>query len=156
MRQQRVPSWWAQWTRVGGTCAPPAAPPRNTLERMLDRYAELTAPFLRGCYSLVVGAAVVSVSIAVGGTGGLWMSAVYLAVAAAYCLSNFTRCREAHCIITGIGWGVTAVTAAAGAMTGQHWLNHVWVAFAVIFVAGHGFEAVWTSFHGSNALRLHV
>jgi len=25
-------------------------------------------------------------------------------VAATYCLANFARCREAHCIVTGVGW----------------------------------------------------
>lgn len=88
MEQRRVTSWWAQWTCVGGTCAPPAAPPRTGIERLFDSYTRLTAPLLRGCYALVVVAAVALISLWLSGPAGLWVTAGYMAAYAAYCLAK--------------------------------------------------------------------
>ena len=154
MRQQRVDSWWAQWTCVGGTCAPAAAPPRNRFERVLDGYTSVTAPFLRGCFVFVTVAAAVAVSVALGPVGGLLMEAVFFLVAATYCLANFARCREAHCIVTGVGWSALAVASVVAALAQRDIRGGAWLAFLVIAVVGHGFEAVWKASHGSNALRL--
>ena len=129
MTQRRVDSWWAQWTCVGGTCAPAASPPRNGFERALDTYTSVTAPFLRGCFVSLTVAGAFFVTSALGAVSGLLVEAGFFTVAGAYCLANFARCREAHCIVTGIGWSGLAL-------------------------AGHGFEAVWWARRGSNALRL--
>lgn len=152
MKQRRVTSWWTQWTCVGGTCAPPAAPPRTSLERLLDTYTRFTAPFLRGCYALVLVVAVALTSFWLGASAGLWLVAGYIAAYAAYCLANFARCREAHCVVTGAGWAAVALAAAAGAVTGRPTLSEVWLAFALIALLGHGFEAIWRSARGTNAL----
>lgn len=153
MPQQRVSSWWAQWTCVGGTCAPPAAPPRNTLERALDRYIDLTAPLFRGCWVFAVAVTVALASARLGTVGGLWLLAGYFLMGAGYCLANFARCREAHCIVTGTGWSALAVASAWAALTGHEFRSDAWVAFVLIAVAAHLFEALWRVARGSNALR---
>ena len=154
MREQRVDSWWSQWTCVGGTCAPAAAPPRNRFERVLDGYTSVTAPFLRGCVVFVTVAAAFAVSTALGAVGGLLVEAAFFLVAATYCLANFARCREAHCIVTGVGWSALAVASLAALLAGRDIRESAWTAFLVIAVVGHAFEGVWKAGHGSNALRL--
>jgi hypothetical protein len=154
MTQRRVDSWWAQWTCVGGTCAPPTSAPRNRFERVLDAYTSLTAPFLRGCFVFVTVAAAFLVTSALGVVSGLLVEAGFFIVAGAYCLANFARCREAHCIVTGIGWSALALASLGAVLAGRDIRADEWVAFLVIALAGHGFEAVWSAVHGSNALRL--
>jgi len=104
-----VDSWWAQWTCVGGTCAPPAAPPADPFERALDTYTSLTAPFLRGYYVFVTVAVVWFVSEAPGSPVGLLVESAFSVIFAIYCLANFARCGEAHCIETGLGWSVLVI-----------------------------------------------
>lgn len=99
-------------------------------------------------------AAVALISFWLSGPAGLWVTAGYLAAYAAYCLANFARCREAHCVVTGTGWSVVALGAAAGAVTSRPTLSEVWLAFALVALVGHGFEAIWRSARGTNALRL--
>jgi hypothetical protein len=154
MKQQRVDSWWAQWTCVGGTCAPPVSPAASALERVLDAYTDLTAPFIRGCYVFVTVAVVAVLSAGLGPVAGLVVEAAFFLVAGTYCLANFSRCREAHCIVTGIGWSVLALVCATAVTLSRDVRSSAWIAFIVMAIAGHGFEAIWKQVHGSNALRL--
>jgi hypothetical protein len=154
VKQRRVDSWWAQWTCVGGTCAPPVAPPGNRFERVLDSYTNMTAPFLRGCYVFLTVAVAWAVTSALGFPGGLLLQGAFFVVAGTYCLANFARCREAHCVVTGLGWSALAI-ASVWAVVARHDIRGgAWTAFLVIALAGHGFEAIWKARHGSNALRL--
>lgn len=152
MRQQRVSSWWRQWTCVGGTRAPAAAPPRNGFERALDTYTSLTSPFLRGCVLFPVLAAVAFGSFRLGMPGGLWLAAAYFLVFGGYCLANFARCREAHCVVTGAGWSALAVVGAWGALAGHDILGDLWNAFLIIAIIGYAFEGAWKAMRGTNAL----
>jgi len=114
----------------------------------------MTAPFLRGCLVFVTVAAAYAATSALGPVGGLLLEAVFFLVAGAYCLANFARCREAHCIVTGLGWSALAVAGVVAVLAGRDIRASAWIAFLVIAVAGHGFEGVWKAAHGSNALRL--
>lgn len=153
MTQRRVDSWWAQWTCVGGTCAPAAPAPLNRFERLLDAYTDMTAPFLRGCFVFLTVAVAVVVTSALGMVGGLLVEGAFFMVAGAYCLANFARCREAHCIVTGIGWSALGLAGFGAVLAGRDIRSGEWVAFLVIALIGHGFEAAWRAGHGSNALR---
>jgi len=123
------------------------------LERALDQYIGLTATVLRGCWAIPLAAGVFLVSRALG-TGGLYVSGLYFAAYSVYCLSNFARCREAHCIITGIGWGALASVALAAAVLQLNWFQPIWNAFLIIFIVGHGFELIWAARRHTHALRL--
>ena len=153
MSQRTVSTWIQQWTCVGGTCAPPSSPPKNALERALDRYVGLTATVLRGCWAIPLAAGVFLVSRALG-TGGLYVTGLYFAAYSVYCLSNFARCREAHCIITGIGLGALAFVALAAAVLQLNWFQPIWNAFLIIFIVGHGFELIWAATRHTHALRM--
>jgi len=154
MNQRRVHSWWSQWTVVGGTCAPPASAPRNRFERALDVYTSLTAPFLRGCFVFLTVAVAVAVTEVLGSTYGLLAQAAFFLLAGGYCLANFARCREAHCIVTGIGWPALAFASLGAVVAGRDIRSAAWVAFVAIALAGYGFEALWRAARGTNALRL--
>jgi hypothetical protein len=154
MTQRYVSSWWQQWCCIGGSCALPARPAHNRLERILDRYVGLTAPLLRGCLVFCVVGAVWAASFRFGPTAGLVLTAAYLTVHSTYCLSNFVRCREAHCIVTGIGWLVLVAVAVEGALAGQDFRRAVWDAFLAVAIAGFAVELIWTAARGSTALRL--
>ncbi len=153
MGQQRVSSWWRQWTCVGGTCVVPAGPPQNGLERALDAYTNLTAPILRGCCFFPILAAVVVGSLRLGIPGGLWLATAYFLAFGAYCLANFARCRETHCIVTGCGWLALAVIGALSAIEGRDVLGVLWDAFAAIAIVGFAFEGAWAMLRGTHALR---
>jgi hypothetical protein len=154
MKQRHVSSWWRQWTCVGGSCAPPANPAHTTVERALDRYVALTAPFLQGCLVFVVVGAVAFASFQLGPIAGLALIAGYLSVHGTYCLANFFRCREAHCIVTGVGWSVLALVAVGGVLAERDIRRAVWDAFLAVTIVGFAFEFVWTAVRGSNALRV--
>jgi len=123
------------------------------LERALDAYTGLTATVLRGCYAIPLAVAVYFVSRAIGGAG-LYLSGLYFGIYSAYCLANFARCREAHCIVTGLGWGVLTVVTLVAAVMQLQWLGPVWNAFLVVFVVGHGFELIWAATRRTHVLPL--
>jgi hypothetical protein len=56
--------------------------------------------------------------------------------------------------MTGVGWAVVGLAGIAAALAGRGSLNALWEAFVVVFILGHGFEAVWKVARGTNALRL--
>jgi len=119
----------------------------------MDRYIGLTAPVLRGCWAIPVVVGVFLLSRATG-TAGLYISGLFFGAYSAYCLANFARCREAHCIVTGLGWGGLAIVALVAAALRLDWLGQVWDAFLVVFIAGHGFELIWAATRRTHALRL--
>jgi len=154
MRRRHVESWSAQWTCIGGTCAPAAAPPRNGLERLLDFYTSVTGPLLSGCLVFVTVAAAWALSRALGSAAGQAVEGTFFIVFATYCLANFARCREAHCVVTGFGWSAVGVACVVSLMLGHDTRGAAWDAFLVVAVIGFGFEALWMARHGNNALRL--
>lgn len=150
--QKTVNSWRQQWTCVGGTCAPPPEPARNAWERLLDVYTSFSAPVLRGCWAIPVATVVFFFSKALG-ANGLYVAGLYFVAYGVYCLSNFARCREAHCIVTGLGWSVLAAVAFVSAPLRLHWFGRIWAAFLVVAVLGHGFELAWAAARGTHILR---
>jgi hypothetical protein len=119
----------------------------------MDNYVGLTAPVLRGCWAIPVALGVFFVSRGIG-PGGLYIAGLYFAAYSAYCIANFARCREAHCVITGFGWGVLAIVALVAAVMQLPWLNPIWNAFLIVFVVGHGLELIWAAVRHTHVLRL--
>jgi hypothetical protein len=119
----------------------------------MDRYIALTAPVLRGCWAIPIAVGIYFVCRAIG-PGGLYMSGLYFGAFSAYCLANFARCREAHCIVTGFGWGVLAIVAFVAALSHLDWFGPIWNAFLIVFVVGHGFELIWAAVRHTHVLRV--
>ena len=119
----------------------------------MDKYVSFTALVLRGCWAIPVAIGVFLLSRQLG-AAGLYISSLYFGIYSAYCVANFARCREAHCIITGLGWGVLAIVALVAAVMQLDWFGPIWNAFLVVFVVGHGFELIWAASRHTHALRL--
>ena len=73
--------------------------------------------------------------------------------ASAWCLVNFWRCREAHCVVTGTGWlllaGLEAVELTLGSSLTRGSDGLVFVAILVVALC---FEWWWQTRHGTNAI----
>lgn len=87
-------------------------------------------------------------------TPGLALGAATTLVASSYCLLNFWRCRQAHCIISGTGWAALGLFATAETALGHSLIHrNEGAAFVAILVIAVAFEAFWRTGHGTNALR---
>ena len=122
------------------------------MERILDEFTSRSAPVLRGCYAVALGVVTAWISSRLG-DAGLFLSGAYFLVYSAYCLANFARCQEAHCIITGLGWGVLGLIALWAGVNGLNWVSPVWLAFLIVLALGYGFEYVWVARRATHALR---
>lgn len=96
---------------------------------------------LLGLAQIIPAPAYLVADAAAFATGGTW------------CALNFWRCRQAHCLLTGAGWLLLALFAAAEAGLG-HSLIHgdEQLVFLAILVIGVIFEASWYLLHRSNAM----
>ena len=85
--------------------------------------------------------------------GGLALDLAATVAASVWCLVNFWRCREVHCIVTGAGWAALAVLIAVELAAGRSFvLGSEGLVFLAILIAGVGFEMLWRLRHGTNAL----
>ena len=119
----------------------------------MDSYVALAAPVLRGCWGIPVGIGVFLAS-RVASPGGLYIAGLYFAAFGAYCLANFARCREAHCIITGLGWTILTVVTFTAAALHLAWFGPIWNTFLIVFVIGHGFELIWAAVRHTHVLNV--
>lgn len=136
----------------GRSCAPSTTPARNDWERILDEFTRRSAPVLRSCYAIALGAGTAWISSRLG-DAGLFLSGAYFLVYSAYCLANFARCQEPHCIITGLGFGALALATIWAGISGLNWLSPAWLAFLIVLGLGYGFEYLWAANRRTHALR---
>lgn len=84
-------------------------------------------------------------------TPGLALGAATTLVASSYCLLNFWRCREAHCIISGTGWAALGLFETAEIAVGHSLIHrNEGAAFVAILVIAFAFEAFWRTRHGTT------
>lgn len=112
---------------------------------------------VRGRLGIVFTVTIFSVATAIEGRSGLALAASWVLVSGAYCLGNFWRCRETHCVVTGTGWSALALLGLAAAFApggGLGWLRaDVLVpTYLAVLGAGFCFEAVVAARTGSRAL----
>jgi hypothetical protein len=109
-----------------------------------------------GCGQWVFFAAVaiaISVAPIVARGPGLALDLAATVAASAWCLVNFWRCREAHCIVTATGWAALTVLIAIEFAVGRSFvLGSEGLVFLAILIIGVGFEVMWRLRHGMNAL----
>lgn len=131
---------------------PPSLPVTSRRHRLADRFRSRvdsigTTGVLAVVFVVALGASLLPGHISV------WIgTTVYLAVGL-YCSVNFWRCREAHCIITGIGFtllGLALLVEALGIHTVIGEYNGP-IALGVLALA-MAFEAVWRARHGTKAV----
>jgi len=81
------------------------------------------------------------------------VDAVAFLAAGSWCALNFWRCRQAHCLVTGSGWLLLALLAAAEAGFGHSLIGgDEQLVFLAILVGGLGFECIWYLVHRDNAM----
>ena len=84
---------------------------------------------------------------------GLALGATVTLLASAYCLLNFWRCREAHCIVSGIGWAALVVFEVAEIALGRSLIHRdESLAFLIVLAGAVTFEALWRRRHGTNVV----
>jgi hypothetical protein len=131
-------------------CAPPPMAADTRAKRLADRLL----PTGRGQW---VFFAVVAIAISAAPTlarePGLALDLAATVAASVWCLVNFWRCREAHCIVTGTGWAALAVLIAIELAVGRSFvLGSEGLVFLAILIVGVGFEVLWRLRYGTNAL----
>jgi hypothetical protein len=130
------------------------SPPPTAADTRAKRIADRVLPTGRSQWMFFAAVAVaIAAAPSLGREAGLWLDLVATVAASAWCLVNFWRCREAHCIVTGTGWAALAVLIAIELAAGRSFvLGSEGLVFLAILVVGIGFEALWRLRHGTNAL----
>lgn len=131
-------------------CSPPRLPEDTQAKRFTDRLLP------RGTWLCLY-----FVSVAVGVfaaphlpvRAGLALGAIATLAASAYCLLNFWRCREAHCIVSGTGWAALALFEFTELSLGKSLIDRAeGLAFLIVLLVAFGFESLWRARYGSNAV----
>jgi len=74
-------------------------------------------------------------------------------VAGGWCAVNFWRCRQAHCVVTGVGWLALAGFAFVEAGLGRSLIHgDEGLVFLGVLAAGLVVEGVWYAVRGTNAI----
>jgi hypothetical protein len=102
-------------------------------------------PLTRGPVAVAVGLGVFFLAGALGGRVGAAIAGAYLVFFSAYCLLNFWDCREAHCALTGPGFGAIGLLGLVGALLPGRALSWYGVkveglAFLAVLTVGFAFE----------------
>jgi len=152
MTDSRVPQTGQD--KVGSSggvwCSPPHLAGDTRAKRVVDRV--LPTGVRRWVFfgAIAVG---ISAATSLPLLPGLALGATVTLLASTYCLLNFWRCREAHCIVTGIGWAALAVFETAEIALGHSLLHRdESLAFLIVLVGAVAFEALWRRRHGTNVV----
>jgi hypothetical protein len=137
---------------AGIRCSPPHLEADTPAKRVVDRILPSGA---RRCVFFIAIAAGISAAGQLPTTAGLAAGAATTFLAGGYCLLNFWRCREAHCIISGTGWALLALFEAAELAVGHSLIHrNEGAAFAAILVIAVAFEVFWRTRHGNNVVKI--
>jgi hypothetical protein len=131
---------------------PTTPPATRSWERAADRLLAATRPELVPLL-LCLGLAASILSRVLPAPFGLLALAAFFLVAGGWCTLNLVRCREAHCLVTGVGWDVLGVVALGAIVVGADVLGWVWLVFFTVLVVGVIFELGWARVRGGTALR---
>jgi hypothetical protein len=136
---------------AGILCSPPPLKADTGANRVIDRILPTGAWRCALFIAIAVG---ISAAGQLPTTSGLALGAATTFIASGYCLLNFWRCREAHCIISGTGWAALGLCETAEIALGHSLIHrNEGAVFVVILVIAVAFEAFWRTRHGTNALR---
>lgn len=131
-------------------CSPPRLPADSTSKRLVDRLQP--TGWSQWLFFAAVGALVIAAPF-LPTTPGLAVGAVASFAASAWCLANFWRCREAHCIITGAGWVALFFLQLVELGMGRSVIHGTESSvFLAILVIGLVFECCWQAAFGTNAM----
>ena len=132
------------------TCSPPRRPADTASKHLVDLVLPTGAA--ERVYFVVVAALVIAAPF-LPTRPGLAVGALAAVAGSVWCLANFWRCREAHCVITGAGWGGLFALQIVELGIGRSLIHGAESsAFVGILVIGLLFECCWQVAFGTNAL----
>lgn len=135
---------------TGIWCSPPRLQADTRVKSAVDRF--LPSGGWR-CAFFIAIAVGISAAGRIPTTPGLVLGTATTLVASSYCLLNFWRCREAHCIVSGIGWAALGLFEATEIALGHSLIHrNEGATFLAILVIAVAFEAFWRTRHGTNVL----
>jgi hypothetical protein len=133
--------------------SPPARPAATPLERQVDRILPRTGVFCALYFLAVV--ALLSIAPHLPGRADLAVDGMAALAAGSWCVVNFWRCRQAHCVVDGVGWLGLALLAFVGAGLGHSVIGgYEQSVFLGVLVAALAFEGVWCAVRGTNAVTV--
>lgn len=132
------------------TCSPSRLPADTASKHLVDRLqptGSVQWPFFAFVGALVIAAPLLPTQ------PGLAVGAVASFAGGTWCLANFWRCREAHCIVTGGGWAALFLLQLVELGIGRSVIHGTESSvFLAILVIGLAFECVWQAAFGTNAV----
>lgn len=133
-------------------CSPTRLPADTPGKRLADR----VLPSGAGQWIFFAAvAAGISVAPVLHSRPSLALGAVATFAASGWCLINFWRCREAHCVVTGYGWAALGVLDVVEFALGRSVIRgDEGIVFVAILVVALAFECGWRARSGTTALTL--
>ncbi len=133
------------------TCSPARLPADTRSKHLVDRLQPTGAS--QWLFFAVVGAFVIAAPL-LPTRPGLAAGALASLAGSAWCLANFWRCREAHCIVTGAGWAGLFFLQIIELAIGRSLVHGAESSlFVAVLVIGVVFECGWQGAFGTNAVR---
>src|SRR5215831_14166082 len=131
--------------------SPPGLPADTPAKRRVDRLLPRAGWPAVAYFAAVIG--LLGLAQLLPAPAYLVVDAVAFLAAGSWCALNFWRCRQAHCLLTGSGWLLLALFAAAEAGVGHSLISgDEQLVFLAILAIGLGFEAIWYLMHRTNAV----
>jgi hypothetical protein len=131
-------------------CPPPRLPATTMGMRLADRVLPTGAGQCIFFAAVAVGV-IVARSLPI--RAGLAIDVVVTFAASGWCLINFWRCREAHCVVNGYGWAALGMLEVVELALGRSLIMGAeGLVFIAILVAALVFECAWQARSGTNAL----
>jgi hypothetical protein len=137
-------------SRLPLVCPPPPLTADTRGKQIADR---VLPKGIAQCIYFAIVAAGVAVAPTLPLRPGLGLALAATVAASSWCLVNFWRCREAHCVVSGVGWAALAALEVIELSLGRSFLfGSEGLFFVAILIVALGFEGLWRSRHGSSAL----
>lgn len=133
---------------------PPSLPQTRAWHRAADRLLDLTRPSLVPLMIALSVATSLASNVLPERFAMLPLGAFFLVVGG-WCDLNLVRSREAHCLVTGIGWTALAILALVAALVGANWHDGLSRGFLLVLAGSVVFELAWAARSGSTALDRH-
>ncbi|MFZ0169208.1 MAG: hypothetical protein WAL64_07270 [Candidatus Dormiibacterota bacterium] len=131
-------------------CSPPQLSGDGLAKRLADR---VLPSGLWLCLFFAIVAMGLSASPQLPSRAGLALGAITTLAASTYCLLNFWRCREAHCIVSGTGWALLALFEFGEFGAGRSLIDRSeGLAFLIVLGLAFAFEVVWRLRYGTKAV----
>jgi hypothetical protein len=131
--------------------SPPVLPADTSAKRRVDRLLPGRGLPAVAYFAAVIG--LLGLAQILPAPAYLIVDAVAFLAGGSWCAMSFWRCRQAHCLLTGSGWLLLALFAAAEAGLGHSVIGgDEQLVFLGILAIGLVFEATWYLMHRTNAL----